>query len=63
MRDDGLCEGPCLVQIIFVLVDLGPPYEIKVMAFSAIKSPPFTDINPDFPVPGACRLTIGILAT
>ncbi|WYZ43667.1 hypothetical protein EsH8_VII_000103 [Colletotrichum jinshuiense] len=38
-------------MVIFVLEELGLPYEIKVIPFSAVKSAPFTDLNPNGRVP------------
>jgi glutathione S-transferase len=43
-------------QVIFVLEELGLTYEIKVIPFSTIKSPPFTDLNPNGRVPGVCQV-------
>lgn len=44
----------CTTQVVFVLEELGLPYELKVIPFAAIKSHPFTDLNPNGRVPGVC---------
>ncbi|KAL2756321.1 hypothetical protein ACRALDRAFT_1081774 [Sodiomyces alcalophilus JCM 7366] len=43
--------GPNPWKVIFVLEELGLPYELKVIHASTIKSPPLTDLNPNGRVP------------
>ncbi|CAH0050582.1 unnamed protein product [Clonostachys solani] len=41
----------CFQQVVFLLEELGVPYELKVIPPTALKSPPFTDLNPNGRVP------------
>lgn len=41
-----------IFQVVFVLEELGLPYEMKVIPASAVKLPPLTDLNPNGRVPG-----------
>ncbi|KAM0339118.1 hypothetical protein ACHAPU_011071 [Fusarium lateritium] len=43
--------GPNPWKVIFLLEELGLPYELKVIHASTIKSPPLTDLNPNGRVP------------
>ncbi|ROT36438.1 glutathione S-transferase domain-containing protein [Sodiomyces alkalinus F11] len=43
--------GPNPWKVVFVLEELGLPYELKVVHASTIKSPPLTDLNPNGRVP------------
>ncbi|KAH6968159.1 glutathione S-transferase [Fusarium avenaceum] len=43
--------GPNPWKVVFVLEELGLPYELKVINTANIKSPPLTDLNPNGRVP------------
>ncbi|KAF6810406.1 glutathione S-transferase domain-containing protein [Colletotrichum sojae] len=43
--------GPNPWKVVFLLEELGLPYELKVIDFSKVKSPPLTDLNPNGRVP------------
>ncbi|WYZ38319.1 hypothetical protein EsH8_III_000233 [Colletotrichum jinshuiense] len=43
--------GPNPWKVIFILEELGLPYELKVVHASTVKLPPLTDLNPNGRVP------------
>ncbi|TQS31587.1 hypothetical protein Golomagni_08126, partial [Golovinomyces magnicellulatus] len=43
--------GPNSWKTVFLLEELGVPYEIKAFRFDDIKKKPFTDVNPNGRVP------------
>jgi glutathione S-transferase len=43
--------GPNPWKVVFLLEELGIPYELKVIDLAAIKSKPFTNLNPNGRVP------------
>lgn len=46
-----LPPGPNPWKVVFLLEELGVPYEIKAVKFEEVKSPPLTDVNPNGRVP------------
>lgn len=47
-----IAPGPNPWKPIFLLEELGMPYEINSFGFDVVKQKPFIDINPNGRVPG-----------